>query len=214
MTDTAGMGQREHGTDEPRRNRRTLLGVIATATAGVLAGCSSGGDGNSGSDDDNSDTGASGEGCPSLPLSATEKRIEGSPSLVFEGPAAATYEISSEGTDGVGSATVTFPQANDGGSWLIQIGGVTQDRETVVEAIEGDSLTETAEEVTGDYDLPDDSTRVFLLEQQSSFSVYLPGESEVVQVTVSPIPGPSDVACTDAATMTVDLIIETLHLVE
>jgi hypothetical protein len=206
-------------------SRRQFLGALTVVGGVGLAGCSGGGGndttdsgpasegtgGESSGDGTGGDSGASSGGCPSLPLSYTEKELTGSPGLTFEGPTDAEYQVISQGSGGVLSAELTYPPANGGESWIVQIAGVRQESSTVDEAFEADSYGQAATEVTDEYDLADANTRVLYLDGQTTYEVYVPTDSVVLQVGVNPFSGTSDVACSEAATAVVGHVVETLR---
>jgi hypothetical protein len=208
---------------EPR-SRRRYLGAVAALGSVALAGCSggSGNDGSDGSGPADTQSGATeppaegdgGGGCPSLPLSFTEQRVEGSPAFAFEGPADATYSLNGQGTDSVANAELTYKFPNDDVGWLVIVSAIPQERPTVDEAVEADSYGQSATEVTGEYDLASANTRVFFLDRRSTHEVYVPSDPVALQVGVEPLTPPDDVSCPDAANATIDRIVETVRSIE
>lgn len=205
-----------------QRSRRRYLSCLTALGAVALAGCSGGGGGDGGggngdgSDGDpgGSTTGASGEGCPSLPLSYTEKRTEGSPTFAFEGPTDATYSTLGQGTDSLAGVELTYQLGGDAVGWLVTVSAIPQESPTVDEAVEADSYGQSVTEVTGEYDLASGDTRVFFNAQRSTHEVYVPGDPVALQVGVEPLTPPGDTACPDAATATIDRIVETVRAIE
>jgi len=216
MTDTTEPAKRRgHSQATRRRFLQATAGGLSVGAV-TLAGCSSNGDGNGG-DNSNSDgsggTGGSGEGCPSLPLSYTEKRIGVSPAFAFEGPASATYTTRGQGNDTLASAEVTYQLADDGVGWLLIVSAIPQESPTVDEAVEADSYGQSTTEVTSEYNASED-IRVFFNEQRSTHEVYVPGDPVALQIGVEPLTPPGETSCPDAANATIDRIVETVRSVE
>jgi hypothetical protein len=213
---------RKHTSAATQRSRRRYLGSLTALGAVALAGCSGGGGGDGGGgngdggdgDPGVSTTGASGGGCPSLPLSYAEKRIEGSPAFAFEGPIDATYTTQGEGTDSVASAEVTYQLSDDAVGWLVTVSAIPQESPTVDEAVAADSYGQSTTEVTGEYDLATADARVFFNDVRSTHEVYVPGDPVALQVGVEPLTPPEDTACPDVASATIGRIVETVRAIE
>lgn len=175
----------------------------------ALAGCSSG---NGGDSDEANTGGGNNDGCPSLPLSYAEKRIDWSPGFAFEVPADASYASST--TENSAAASIDYTAVDAGDPWSMEIRAYKPNISTVEElkASEGN----LGEEVTSEYDLSVDGARVFISGTISiTRIVYLPTGSEPVEVRIAPSTiEPSDVACPDVGVAIRRRSIETVRNME
>jgi hypothetical protein len=189
------------------QSRRQVLGTLTALGAVALAGCSEGGGGDGGGDG-NADTDKSGDGCPSLPLSYTEKRIEQQPAIAFEVPADARYERTTSGD--IPTFRVASDAVGGGDPWRMAIIPSTREVSSVDEVEPNTGRLE--EEVTDEYDLSVDGARVFHSPGVATTRVvYLPTASDPIRVEIAPPTEPDNQACPEVARAVARRAVETVR---